>query len=595
AAPASLAGLDDVVGPEGAGLSVISSARDFPTSALLLAGLDCMVLVRFDLGALSAAQRQAVVDFVAFGGSLVLAGGADGRRSLASVPDALVPLPPTGTASAALAPLADLVARTSDARAPIITGELRRGRALLAAPGGPPLLVQAGYGAGQVVQVAYDPLAAPVADDSFLRDLSWRHALLAALDRFEPGQGVSGRAPPEQLWSPALATPGWPQWPAPASWLLVAYALVGPPLAYALLRRRRRPELMWAAAVPALAVALAVAALWWVQPHPAPAAVQVRTLGPGGEVLVNSYLGSSTGGGRRPGQQAAGALTTTFVAPALLGRPGPVASAPPGGGGSVIDLDGTGLAGATAGPATSSAVQRVTIGHEGALESRLTLTGSGPPELGSLRVTGTIRNRRATAVRLLRAQLPEGAVARLAEVIAPGQALEIDAPFVWPRRVPAGSGLPAAAEEKLMFAAASETFSRSGQAVVVGLDTQAGGATTVVVAPVVLAGAETLVAQSTDARLVASFLEPAGSTVAVHDLGGLAGAYPRQLEYGPFSPAVEVYHWTTGAWRPAGAGGGGRTPGLTPVEPDEVGDGTVRIRTRGDPRFVAYKLAQPRE
>jgi len=596
----ALRGLEDIFGPERGVLSLISSARDFPKTALLLSGLHVLVVDRFDTASLDAAQIQAIGNFVAFGGSLVLAGGADGRRQAEALPDALVPMRPTGTVLASMAPLADLVGRTTDVNVAVLTGELRSGRPVLQAPGGVPLVVRSDYGAGRVVQLAYDPLDEPLAFDSFLRDLSWRHGLLQALDRFGAEGGVSTVAvPPEQLWSSALGRPRARAWPTASLWLLVGYALLCAPLGYALLRRRRRTELLWVAMVPiALVVGLVAGFSWWSQPSPGGPSVEVHTLGPEGEVLRTSYRGvTAEGGSAGTRQPPAGALTSTvFVEPVLAASPGGRESVVAGGsgGGGAIDLAADGQRAALrTGSTDVGTLQTVAVGRQASLQSQLELTGSGPPEEGGLRVKGTIANRSSAPVTQLRVQLPEGALARLTQTIGPGQVLAVDDPFVWPSRIPAGSGMRAAAAEQVMFAAAGDSFSRGGQAVVAGVLPSPTGTTTVVVQPVPLDRSQRLVARSAAPNLVASYLEPAGGTVSVHDLGGLPGPAALQLEYGPFSSAAEVYDWTTATWRLASPGGGGKGPGTASVRESEIGEGTVRIRTRGDPRHLGYQLAHP--
>src|SRR5205807_962013 len=61
----------------------LGSARTFPSSATLLAGYAAVVIDQFDTQTLSGAQLQALRDFVRLGGTLVVAGGAGWRDSLA--------------------------------------------------------------------------------------------------------------------------------------------------------------------------------------------------------------------------------------------------------------------------------------------------------------------------------------------------------------------------------------------------------------------------------------------------------------------------------------------------------------------------------
>src|SRR5215831_12271850 len=110
-----------------------TSAGEFPTNPLLLAGYTTVVIEQFDSASLSQTQVQALRDFVGFGGTLVVAGGSDWRRSVAPLPAELLPIRPQSTATVSLAPLAALSGATVDARAvPAATGSLASGaRSLL--------------------------------------------------------------------------------------------------------------------------------------------------------------------------------------------------------------------------------------------------------------------------------------------------------------------------------------------------------------------------------------------------------------------------------------------------------------------------------
>ncbi|MEJ7764246.1 MAG: hypothetical protein WKF86_02005, partial [Acidimicrobiales bacterium] len=60
----------------------LRDARDFPDTALQLTGLDAVVVDDFDTATLSPRQARALRDYVTFGGSLVLTGGAAWSRTL---------------------------------------------------------------------------------------------------------------------------------------------------------------------------------------------------------------------------------------------------------------------------------------------------------------------------------------------------------------------------------------------------------------------------------------------------------------------------------------------------------------------------------
>ncbi|MGH7702066.1 MAG: hypothetical protein ACREMO_03170, partial [Gemmatimonadales bacterium] len=235
-------------------------------------------------------------------------------------------------------------------------------------------------------------------------------------------------------------------------------------------------------------------------------------------------------------------------------------------------------------------VQLVSLEYQGGLESRLHLIGTGPPELGGLRVTGVLTNHSTSPIHRLRAQLPQGALARLAEGLEPGQVLDVDARFVWPRSIPAGSGLPAEPVERTMFAAASEAFSRPGQVVVSGLLAERAGKVSVMVQPVAYDRVGSTVALAGRAHVVASVQEPAGTRLSVHDVEGVIGIGPLDLSYGLNAPPAELYDWATGAWRPAPAKDPSPRAGNPHLDEGEVHQGTVRIRTKGDPSLFDYTI-----
>lgn len=134
------------------GLDVIQlrAARDFPDEALHLAGLDAVIIDDFNTATLSDRQRRAIQDYVSLGGSLVLAGGAAWSRTLGSLPPGLAPLRASGSMPVSLNPLADLLVGTTATVAEVATGEVVSDRVALAAPGGPPLVLEKDYRAGRV-------------------------------------------------------------------------------------------------------------------------------------------------------------------------------------------------------------------------------------------------------------------------------------------------------------------------------------------------------------------------------------------------------------------------------------------------------------
>src|SRR5438270_635242 len=162
-------------GPRQVGVVRYGSAQGFPSNPLFLGGIAAVVIEDFDASTLSQAQLSAIAEYVGLGGNLVLAGGPAWRRTLSQLPTALLPLHPSATGSASLKPIATLAGRDTDLVAPVVLGEVQRGaRVLLGDPNGLPLAVEADYGAGRIVELAFDPGAAPIAQSGDLPSLAWQ-------------------------------------------------------------------------------------------------------------------------------------------------------------------------------------------------------------------------------------------------------------------------------------------------------------------------------------------------------------------------------------------------------------------------------------
>src|ERR1700736_4109410 len=107
-----------------AAISQFTSVQSFPSSAVFLSGLDGVILDQFNSAALSQPQLQALKDFVALGGTLILGGGSSGRRTLLPLPSELLPVKPADTADASLAPLAELGGMGFAGSVQVLTGEV---------------------------------------------------------------------------------------------------------------------------------------------------------------------------------------------------------------------------------------------------------------------------------------------------------------------------------------------------------------------------------------------------------------------------------------------------------------------------------------
>lgn len=179
----------------------------FPASSVELSGLHALVLNDFDSATLSQAQARAIQDYVGFGGSLILGGGAGWRRTFAQLPDELVPMRPTSTASASLNNVMDLVGGTAEVNVPVATGPLATGaRLVLSDASGVPLLVETTYGSGRVVELTFDPALDPVVGTALGFQI-WAQTLNRAIPSNRlPNAGV-GKAVPVPVVTPRFTPP----------------------------------------------------------------------------------------------------------------------------------------------------------------------------------------------------------------------------------------------------------------------------------------------------------------------------------------------------------------------------------------------------
>jgi hypothetical protein len=212
------------------------------------AGLDSVNMLLFsdvDTGALSSEQRQAIADWVAQGGHLLVTGGTNWQATAAGLLD-LLPLQPAQSSTVEdLTALAKWGSSTElEGQTVVADGTLHPdARVLAATPDGVPLLVRRTLGTGVVDYLTADPAAQPLRGWNGLSDLwfslattvaprpSWMHPFLFwnnAADAVQifPGYNIL----PEVL---------------PLCGFLAAYiALVGP-LNYIVLNRLNRREYAW--------------------------------------------------------------------------------------------------------------------------------------------------------------------------------------------------------------------------------------------------------------------------------------------------------------------------------------------------------------
>ncbi|MCG0238346.1 MAG: hypothetical protein L6E13_03535 [Firmicutes bacterium] len=244
------------------------SPETIPDTGDRLEAFQALVIQGGRAAELTAAQRQAIAQWVKGGGALFLSGGPTLAEDLAALVGDALPLRVEAAATGAdLTPLARW-AGAGEAPPPTPTPVARlrpEGGAVLAGSPEAPLVWRGRLGLGSVTVVAADLALAPLAD--------WpgRTALVRALLSpvlslwEEPDQGVhgwavfaQGRQKGEWLWTLAQlagfvspeAIPGWQT----VALVLGGFALLAGPLAHGLLARLRRQVWVWAV-VPALALA----------------------------------------------------------------------------------------------------------------------------------------------------------------------------------------------------------------------------------------------------------------------------------------------------------------------------------------------------
>lgn len=593
----------------------VADARDFPDDALHLAGLAAVVIDDFDTGSLTNGQRQALDAYVSLGGSLILSSGAAWSRTVGSLPPGLVPLRPSGSAEASLAPLADLAAlaglttiTATPATATVVTGDVAGGQVVLGAPGGPPLAIEADYHAGRVVQLAYDPAAEPIASDESLRGLAWDQALGRIASRW--GQllpaPVNHIVPADHAWARTLDHPPWPGWPRWAIGLVLLFAVVASPATFVVLRRsgRTAAALLLSLTVVTFAISLFASNRRDVSPE---SVIKIHTLGAEGAVQTATYRGSmsldpaaSVAIGPRAGASTVFSGDPVFrpVGDVLDPRAqlaiGTTEVARGVGGGSVRTGGENPGVQLPRQPWRLRTVETVAIKPGGpAIEAELSIVGPAPG-----RVTGTVTNKGVEPVRRLTAQVPDG-LARLADELAPGATVEVDGPMVTIDRAAGENLVPSTPEEESMFVAADRAFTGPNQIVLAGLTGTSGSTkreavrVSIVVTVVHIDAAETLVGGSGSGRVVSAWSTPGLGSAAIFDMNAPAGAGPLSVQYlvSPTIPGqdfptltLEIYNWPTGTWAPLPSAGPKPNFGYaqTSVDDAEINEGLVRIRARSN-------------
>ena len=600
------------------GLSSFASAEAFPASVSNLSGLNGVILDQFNTAALSEAQIQALRDFVGLGGSLIEVGGASWRRTLTPLPDALLPMRPAGTSTADLGAVTDLAGLTANPQAQVADGDLASwARAAIAGPSSPPLIVEGSYGMGQIVELTFDPLAPPIANDVDLAAVTWGQAISRALSGTQGAWQASfkGAGGPAPIGAPTGSGPGtWAPFPGqlypivrdmpiestpPFGLLALAlatYVLLITGASYLLLRAVGHRGMLWAS-TPILAIICTTGAYLggfgtrggdYVQTE-----VQVQRMGPSGVVEIVAFQGVQS---PRKGDVAVDLAPNTSASTALATYGGPSAAAS--------------QALVTEGARPKVLLPNVAVWDLRTLQTHSfihapsTAGGSAEPldvrlRAGHGRILGTITNHTSQTFRNLQLVSREGGRAALAATLAPGSSLTIDAALspgtVLPSKGatiygPEPVDVPQSSKEALVSVAASQVARNPGSLALVGEsdpattlrlhDGHASRTTRVLLAvPVKLLSADSVASAPPAPRLVSSFARPDSSVLDCYELDlppGLSGRVGLSYTVAPQNQttsvrSVEVYDWDHQVWRRVLAPS-------TALSPGETGHGRVMVR-----------------
>jgi len=613
------------------------SPQSFPTNAVFLSGLNGIVLDQFDSASLSQAQVQALKDYVGLGGTLIEAGGPSWRRTLLPLPAELLPMRPQATATASMAALAELGSRSVDATAQIVTGDLRGGRAPLVSADGTPLVVEGSYGAGKVIELAFDPFGEPFDSQVSLAGLAWAHAISRALSAVQSGArpnvagslsgftaptGPGSALAPPGVWAPGFGTGSdrlfqlLQDTPAAGSppvgllgGLLVAYVLLCGLLNYLFLKAVGRRGLMWVT-TPVIAIVFTVGAYlvgfgtrgsdFYVTQ------VQVQRLGPDGAVETFAFDGVFA---PRKGDVQVSVPGNTLVSTAVS-----ASSFGDNSGDASITIDRRPQILLKAVPVWNmKAMQTLTVAHPSSSDGGQSLPLEAHLRLENGRVKGTVANRGPRTISDLRlagvndaqapivGQLPAGATARVdvdASQVRSSSSSQSFGAVPAPASRTSGTGT----HDLLLRLAATQAVSgRQGDLALVGLASGSepvsieGGhplhtTLTAVVEPVGLETADSVSGAARHARLISSFLGDGVSQVDVYDFdlpGGLKSAVSLGYTFVDGLPSqssvrgVDVFDWGSHSWQPLPSQPStGARPSGVPLSAGQSAGGTVRVRVR---------------
>jgi len=242
-------------------------ATTFPDNSVILRNFDLLVLDNFTTASLSQRQLNALQSWVNQGGSLIVAGGPEWQHTLEPLPSGLLPVSlnstttlPAGTSLLATGgPTSNgnsQVPSSPSSPIPVSTATLTKGTSILSS-GTTPLMVQSGYGQGQVIYLAFDPSLNPINNWAGAMTL-WKGLLFRTVNEqiVLNTQASAGNGP---LGSISVNRPAYLNFSgllqsllpntAPAIWfilvLLLAYILILGPVRMILVRILKKRDWSW--------------------------------------------------------------------------------------------------------------------------------------------------------------------------------------------------------------------------------------------------------------------------------------------------------------------------------------------------------------
>jgi hypothetical protein len=242
--------LSQISTPNNTARTIPLDIQDIPERAHILGSLDVLIFSNIDSGKLTHAQRQALKEWVAGGGKLILTGGVDWQKTGAGFLDTdLLPLIPSGTTEVKNLANLSLFADSSDELPGpeqgllAATGSLAAdAQVLVEADQGSPLILQKPYGAGEVLYLTFDPGLAVFRNWGGREDF-FRSLLSTRSDKPSWSAGIRNwiQAKESALTLPNLNLPS----PLLICGFLGIYILALGPFNYFLVRFLKRSELGW--------------------------------------------------------------------------------------------------------------------------------------------------------------------------------------------------------------------------------------------------------------------------------------------------------------------------------------------------------------